>query len=297
MKMKHLVLTISILFITVFIVLGVDAKNWKTQSDDTPFGNLRISAEYGCVSDACNFLLEYDGKLPDHAKIFWDFGNGNSSISTSLNQTHTYTSSGIKTMTCTVSWFGGEASESAYLTVNLNNCNEDEISRNCCNGSFAPIPEKKYIISAWVREEGQNLTTFKSPYLTLSFYKNDYKQKVFLGPYRAKGSIIEGWQRIEEIFEVPPGAETISVRMNNRSDNENIFFDDIRIYPFEGNMKSYVYDPVTKRLMADLDQNNYATIYEYSDEGEMIRVKKETERGIMTISESRSGTIKKDNKK
>jgi hypothetical protein len=44
--------------------------------------------------------------------------------------------------------------------------------------------------------------------------------------------------------------------------------------------------------MAQLDENNYATFYEYDDDGTLVRVKKETERGIKTISETRSALIK-----
>jgi len=50
---------------------------------------------------------------------------------------------------------------------------------------------------------------------------------------------------------------------------------------------------VNLRLMAELDENNYATFYEYDDDGTLIRVKKETERGIQTIKESRSALLKK----
>jgi len=39
--------------------------------------------------------------------------------------------------------------------------------------------------------------------------------------------------------------------------------------------------------MAQLDENNFATLFEYDDEGTPIRVKKETERGIMTLKENR----------
>jgi len=70
----------------------------------------------------------------------------------------------------------------------------------------------------------------------------------------------------------------------------NILVDDIRVHPFNANMKSFVYDPVTLRLMAELDENNYATYYEYDDEGNLMRQKKETERGIMTIKETRQNT-------
>ena len=60
-------------------------------------------------------------------------------------------------------------------------------------------------------------------------------------------------------------------------------------------MKSYVYDPITLWLTAELDDNNYATFYEYDQEGQLIRIKKETARGIMTIQESRSSNPKSPN--
>jgi hypothetical protein len=44
--------------------------------------------------------------------------------------------------------------------------------------------------------------------------------------------------------------------------------------------------------MAELDDRNYATFYEYDEEGTLVRVKKETEKGIYTIKESRSGLKK-----
>jgi len=40
-------------------------------------------------------------------------------------------------------------------------------------------------------------------------------------------------------------------------------------------------------MQAELDDRHYATIYEYDGEGKRTRVKKETERGVMTIQETR----------
>ena len=57
-------------------------------------------------------------------------------------------------------------------------------------------------------------------------------------------------------------------------------------------MKSFVYDPINLRLVAELDERHYATYYEYDEQGMLIRVKKETERGIKTIQENRSNTSK-----
>ena len=70
------------------------------------------------------------------------------------------------------------------------------------------------------------------------------------------------------------------------SENNDVYFDDIRLFPEKGNMQSYVYDPSNFRLKATLDNNNYATLYSYDDEGNLYLIRKETIRGIKTIQES-----------
>ena len=104
------------------------------------------------------------------------------------------------------------------------------------------------------------------------------------------GANIDGWQRIwGEFTATSPGYE---IRLVNSS-NEEVYFDDIRVFPFKGNMKSYVYDPATLRLEAQLDDNNFATRYEYDEEGALVRIDQETERGWFTIQESIQSTQKK----
>jgi hypothetical protein len=64
------------------------------------------------------------------------------------------------------------------------------------------------------------------------------------------------------------------------------------MHPFNANMKSFIYDPITLRLMAELDENNYTTFYNYDEEGQLIRVKKETIQGVKTIKETRAAKQK-----
>jgi hypothetical protein len=106
-----------------------------------------------------------------------------------------------------------------------------------------------------------------------------------------KGNIIEGWQRIEDTLTIPINATNVTIRFKSTS-SDPVYFDDIRVHPFNSNLKSFVYNPINIRLMAELDENNYATFYEYDDDGTLIRVKKETERGIKTIKETRSALLK-----
>jgi hypothetical protein len=101
--------------------------------------------------------------------------------------------------------------------------------------------------------------------------------------------IIERWQKIDVEFELPQlvDEDDIEIIIFNTSGSEDLYLDDVRVFPFNGTMKSYVYDVISLRLVAELDENNFATLYEYDKEGILVRIKKETERGIFTIQETR----------
>ncbi len=162
-----------------------------------------------------------------------------------------------------------------------------------CISSFSPLRNQKYILSAWVKEneeQGSLVKNYEYAQIEILFPGSTTPAA---GSFKAKGKIIEGWQKIEEEFTIPPDATEITVRLTNTNPSVNAYYDDIRVHPFNSSFKSFVYDPVTLRLMAELDDRNYATKYEYDLEGKLIRVKKETERGVETIKESRNNTYKK----
>lgn len=173
-------------------------------------------------------------------------------------------------------------------------CSVPKIPCENCIGSFSPTKDKKYVLSMWAREDGNAnaKTTFTSPQAFIDFPSSSPVQPT-LGPFTPSGAIIDGWQKIEAEFYLPPGTNYsyFSIRLNCVTGDCN--FDDIRVFPFDGSIKSYVYDPTTLRLSAELDERNYATMYEYDEEGKLVRVKKETEKGIMTIQENKNNTVKK----
>jgi hypothetical protein len=143
-----------------------------------------------------------------------------------------------------------------------------------------------YIISAWVKEDltSPKYGGSKDTLIVKLIEKNCQTSYKFI----PSGPIIEGWQRIVGEFTVPDSITAYKVIL--KSDGvDKAYFDDVRIHPWNGNMKSFVYHPLTLRLMAELDENNYATFYEYDDEGRLVRIKRETERGIVTLQESRTG--------
>lgn len=190
------------------------------------------------------------------------------------------------------------------------NCNSpDYASLTTTNGctSNTPIPGdpsmlnpvfgfpagKKMVFSAWVRE-GNGVGANGLPDTTINYQNNqvviyDGSQNITLKP---SGTVIEGWQRYEGYFtpSVTGSSGNISF-VNNGS--KIIYLDDIRMHPFNADMKNYVYDPRTLRLSAMLDENNYTTFYDYDEEGQLIRVRRETIQGIKTIKETRAAKQKK----
>lgn len=163
---------------------------------------------------------------------------------------------------------------------------DDWSAEDCqgCLSGFDP-PPGIYIVSAWVRDPNAAPGTldYTAPQVVV---ESGNVQKIC----RAKGEIIDGWQRVEEeVVVVPDGPVEIKLYCGNET---SCFFDDIRFFPKDGSMVTYVYDPQTLRLMAELDERNYAKIYEYDEQGKLTRVKKETEMGIMTIQENRENNAK-----
>jgi hypothetical protein len=218
---------------------------------------------------------------------FWDFGDGSFGSGSSIY--HTYTTPGNYLVKLTSSIIG----QSPYQqTITINNCQPPLTCSNCI-GSFAPDPGN-YILSAWVREDvGPSPITYGNARVEVSFIGSPIVYN--FGTDVAKNKVIDGWQRIEESFIIPGSASHVNLKLINNSSlgGVNAYFDDIRILPKDGQMKTYVYDPITLKLSAVLDENNYATFYEYDEEGKLVRVKKETEKGIMTIQENRESLKKK----
>jgi hypothetical protein len=159
---------------------------------------------------------------------------------------------------------------------------------NMVSPKLSPLQSKDYIVSVWVKTEGTDGSGRKTAAdaVTLRFNNN-----ATVYPLQRTGVKIEGWQRMETKITMNATATSLILAMN-ATGSAKMYFDDLRIQPYNSSQKAYVYDPISLRLMAELDENNFATFYEYDDDGTLIRVKKETERGVQTIKETRSALIK-----
>jgi hypothetical protein len=141
---------------------------------------------------------------------------------------------------------------------------------------FEPQPNGKYNLSVWARATGGG-----TPAIVI-----DNGTPVTYTPDLSK-SLIEGWYRFDISFTAPASSGTLTIKLVCQTSGA-AYFDDVRIQPFTSAMVSYVYDPQTHWLLAELDNRNFATLYNYDEEGSVVQVKQETEKGVFTIKTARS---------
>ena len=236
-----------------------------------------------------NSLEDYNSrKLSYEETEFKQLPDLTESISkgTMVNSAHT----GKTAVTVPVSGFnintkvhGNEHKTVPYFSFTQKNEYKLVNTTNIYPNGFEPKPNKKYIFTAWVKDSSPG-----SKNLSLDYSVNGASQSEF----KCK-AIVEGWKLIECSFTTGAVNTDLSFTIKPKTGAGTVYLDDIRIHPYDAQMKTYAYHPVTFKLMAELDENCFATLYEYDDEGQLARVKKETERGIITLKESRSSYKKK----
>ncbi|PKP04004.1 MAG: hypothetical protein CVU11_06495 [Bacteroidetes bacterium HGW-Bacteroidetes-6] len=146
------------------------------------------------------------------------------------------------------------------------------------NPYFMPVPPasgtKKYVFSTWANITGGHSS---SAVATIKYNGSIIKTITLTNT----GDHIDGWRRMYGEFEIPSGTFTsfqIILSAGTRS-----YFDDIRIHPFNSSMKTMVFDAKTMQLKAELDDQNFATIYVYNNEGGIMNVLRETAKGRTSV--------------
>lgn len=147
--------------------------------------------------------------------------------------------------------------------------------------TFLFVKQKKYIISMWVKGTTNNIIVHQY---------NIFNSEI---PFTAvtlaaKSNIIDGWRLYEGTINISLFGNKVSITLPS-----DFYYDDMRAFPADGNMKAFVYNSINQKLIATLDENNFATMYEYDNEGQLVRINKETERGILSVQESRTANVKK----
>lgn len=104
---------------------------------------------------------------------------------------------------------------------------------------------------------------------------------------------VAGWRLLEWKVQGntgPLSSSAIKVVEFNRSSGTSLYVDDVRIQPLDAEATCYVYDAATLRLVAQFDDQHFAAIYKYDDQGRLKRKERETERGIVPLQEAHNNT-------
>lgn len=228
-----------------------------------------------------NVVKEFVSK-PYGQPLYWSISN---SVSHSGNYSLVLSTDGIVLSTVK---HNKEQKTMPYLTRNNNG--EFNLLNNygLLPRGFEPVQGNEYIFNVWVKDnQPTNKSVNISAYYQVPNYGYSYPVEL---NYKA---VVEGWKLLEgRIKTQVSGYHKMDFLL--KANYDGIYIDDIRIHPKDALLKSYAYDSRNFKLMAELDENAFATFYEYDDEGSLVRVKKETERGIATIKENRSSYRKKN---
>lgn len=156
-----------------------------------------------------------------------------------------------------------------------------------CEARFTPDVGERYVLGYWVYQPDEEATSPYSVRLELEVDGSPL-DPTFVESALHTEAVEAGWQRVEVVFTLPASTtDTLALVATNDGQGTG-FIDDVRIHPYDGRLKTFVHDGLRRSLVAELDENNYATLYEYARDGTLIRTKKETAVGIMTLQESRS---------
>jgi len=130
---------------------------------------------------------------------------------------------------------------------------------------FRVDPTKPYRVSVWTDDPGGQLY----------YWLDGMYSPVVSGTEQKRTA--NGWYLVE--MTIPPiGSNRTTLRIGcyNTNGNKSVYFDDFRVQPVNSQVNSYVYDPLTGQVTDILDNNNLFTHYDYTADGKLKRVSRET---------------------
>lgn len=236
---------------------------------------IRSSALYGygntsataVAANASYFEIGYNSfeSISGNGHLALTDGSGNPAV-TSTAQAHT----GAQSVSLTSGYFK-TANIPVVADINATGLNTLSLQTG-----------KRYAVSAWIYSPSGSAPVISA---------FDGSSTAISGNLKVAAQQVEGWYLADFDF-VAPTSGTVELRFEVQSGGA-IYLDDVRLVPYKGSIVTYVYDPLTLWLLAELDNRNYATFYNYDESGAVVQVKKETEKGVMTIKSSRNNTHQK----
>lgn len=78
----------------------------------------------------------------------------------------------------------------------------------------------------------------------------------------------------------------LSVQLDGIPSGSVAYVDDVRLQPTDAQSTCFVYDNLSNKLLAQFDDQHFASFYRYNDEGVLTHKQVETESGVKTLQES-----------
>lgn len=233
--------------------------NFEIENKD-PLG-IYSSALYGYK----NSLVTAVAKNARYNEIGFDSFENDQNIPVGSQRGHILIASSGRLFTTEQAHTGKQSIKTSILSISLGGSSNLNLQHG-----------HKYLLSCWVRKPECN---------TLGNLGDDYNFTYGnMTVAVSKEPKVDCWQRIEVEFTYDDSYDIIELLPVS----SGLFYvDDIRIMPADAITKCYVYSPQNYRLLAELDENHFATYYNYDEEGTLVQIKKETERGIMTVKTTR----------
>lgn len=138
-------------------------------------------------------------------------------------------------------------------------------------------PNKKYIIQYWQKTMPGANTTMPLHVEAGQGHTLNLESEI----------AVDDWVRKEYVLETANAAD-LRLYFIKRAHIGVFYLDDFRITPFNSASTAFVYDKNTYNVKAILDNNNFASIYQYDEQGNLVISKKETVEGVKSISSNRS---------
>jgi hypothetical protein len=163
---------------------------------------------------------------------------------------------------------------------------ENLVGQNNYKYSFNLLKGKRYKINFWIKTVDGNEPVIND-IVEVQFKDNADIIIPLMSPPQGvlKTGSIEGWYQYEIQYEVPLDAAKSMISVKPTITGISYYIDDVRHIPVEASASSFVYSHKSLRLLNELDENHFATFYDYDESGSIVRVRKETENGIITIKE------------
>lgn len=150
--------------------------------------------------------------------------------------------------------------------------------------------------SVWVNSKNilpSNITNAK---LVFKVYTNGGVLSNTIEADLTNAVLINNWYLVNINMIMPKGNINLShfeVFVKNTANSVSIYADDIQVAPVDAGIESYVYDHKFDLITYSIDAENFYTKYEYDIAGRLIKTFRETEKGIVKMSEQQYNYVRK----